>query len=552
VLHEFRMPDAGEGLTEAEVLSWHVAVGDVVRVNQVLLEVETAKAAVELPSPYAGTVVALLASPGEVVPVGQPIIRIDDAVGAAGEAGAADQPAPGSGRVEPGGEGGSGAAGPSAPTPPAAPAPTTAPPPTPPAAAAPPAPAAAAPPAPAAAAPPAPAAAAAAPPPTDRVNAAFGGDFGTARLPAAASPPAQDLHGTAEGSPTGGAAAQGEGRGDGQRQAVLVGYGIREGTAKHRRPRATPHGAEHVEAGPPGEPARPVRIGGLELGRAVEDRLGATAVRAKPPVRRLARDLGIDLAQVVPTGPAGTITHDDVTRAAEAAAASEAVPLSHVARMMARAMTESAFSAPHVTEWVDVDVTRMTELIRAARARPDLADLSITPLTFAALGLVRAARRHPAVNATLADDGEHLLLHRSVHLGIAVDSPRGLVVPRVAEAQDLDLRGMADALGRLVATARAGRSRPEDLRGSTITITNVGVFGVDAGTPILNPGEVAILALGRVLPRPWVVDGTVVARDVTTLALSFDHRVVDGALGSRVLREVADFMADPATVLALG
>jgi pyruvate dehydrogenase E2 component (dihydrolipoamide acetyltransferase) len=254
----------------------------------------------------------------------------------------------------------------------------------------------------------------------------------------------------------------------------------------------------------------------------------------------------------VPTGPNGTITHDDVTRAAAATQDSEVVALSHVARMMGRAMTESAFSAVHVTEWVDVDVTPMTALIRAARERPDLAGLSITPLTFAALGLVRAVRAHPTANASLDESGENLLVHRAVHLGIAVDSPRGLVVPHVQDAQDLNLLGMADALARLVATARAGRSRPEDLRGSTITITNVGVFGIDGGTPILNPGEVAILALGRVLPRPWVVDGQVVVRDVVTLALSFDHRVVDGALGSRVLREVADFMADPATALALG
>ena len=228
------------------------------------------------------------------------------------------------------------------------------------------------------------------------------------------------------------------------------------------------------------------------------------------------------------------------------------MPLTHVGRMMAHAMTSSAFTAVHVTEWVDVDVSAMTALIRAARAREDLAGLSITPLTFAALGLVRAAGNHPTVNASLDEAGQNLLVHRSIHLGIAVDSPRGLIVPRIPDAQALDLRGMGDALARLVETARAGRSRPEDLRGSTITITNVGVFGVDGGTPILNTGEVAILALGRVLARPWVVDDRIVPRDVVTLALSFDHRVVDGATGSRVLREVADFMADPATALALG
>ncbi|HSO04461.1 MAG TPA: dihydrolipoamide acetyltransferase family protein, partial [Candidatus Limnocylindrales bacterium] len=370
--------------------------------------------------------------------------------------------------------------------------------------------------------------------------------------------------------------AAGEGAATGAaptRTAVLVGYGVKAEQTPLRRPRRTPHGADHVEPGPPGEPGRPVRQGGLELGRALETRLGADQVRAKPPVRRLARDLGVDLTQVVPTGPDGSITHDDVARAAAATrgvaapsrvaptappvraaegGGSEIVPLTHVGRMMAHAMTSSAFTAVHVTEWVDVDVTAMTALIRAARTRDDMAGLSITPLTFAALGLVRAALDHPTVNASLDEAGESLLVHRSVHLGIAVDSPRGLIVPRIPDAQGLDLRGMGDALARLIETARAGRSRPEDLRGSTITITNVGVFGVDGGTPILNPGEVAILALGRVLARPWVVDGRIEARDVVTLALSFDHRVVDGATGSRVLREVADFMADPATALALG
>jgi pyruvate dehydrogenase E2 component (dihydrolipoamide acetyltransferase) len=491
VLHEFRMPDAGEGLTEAEVLGWRVAVGDTVVVNEILLEVETAKAAVELPSPYAGVVVEVLAAPGDVVPVGQPIIRIEDGVVSSAD--------------EPGGAGSG--------------------------------------------------------------TAAEAGVGASAEVSPAGAAPASGA------APTGTGDGTAEGGGQGQRTAVLVGYGVKAEQAPLRRPRRTPHGADHVEPGPPGERGRPVRQGGLELGRALETRLGSTPVRAKPPVRRLARDLDVDLAEVVGTGPDGTITHDDVARAAASArgpvpsgrvvptppvvraadgGGSEVVPLTHVGRMMANAMTSSAFSAVHVTEWVDVDVTAMTTLIRTARAREDLAGLSITPLTFAALGLVRAARDHPTVNSSLDETGENLLVHRSVHLGIAVDSPRGLIVPRIADAQGLDLRGMGDALARLIETARAGRSRPEDLRGSTITITNVGVFGVDGGTPILNTGEVAILALGRVLPRPWAVDGRVEVRDVVTLALSFDHRVVDGAMGSRVLREVADFMADPATALALG
>ena len=409
--------------------------------------------------------------------------------------------------------------------------------------------------------------------PSERVNAAFGADFGALSTapsaeadalppsaPSAPGTPAAASASPAESRPGGAGEATPEATppteapaapDSGGRQAVLVGYGVRSGPAPRRRPRISPHGVEGAEPGPPGAAARPVRHGGLEQARAVEERLGDVRVRAKPPVRRLARDLGVDLSQVAPTGPGGTITHDDVTRAAQAATGSDVVPLSHVARMMAHAMTASAFSAPHVTEWLDVDVTAMSALIRAARARSDLAALSITPLTFAALGLVRAAHAHPTVNASLDESGENLLVHHSVHLGIAVDSPRGLVVPVIREAQGMGLRQLAEALGRVIATARAGRSRPEDLHGSTITLTNVGVFGVDGGTPILNPGEVAILALGRVLPRPWVVDGAVVPRDVVTLSLSFDHRVVDGGLGSRVLREVADFMADPATALAL-
>jgi pyruvate dehydrogenase E2 component (dihydrolipoamide acetyltransferase) len=480
VLHEFRMPDAGEGLTEAEVLSWRVSVGDAVAVNQVLLEVETAKAAVELPSPFAGTVVELLADPGQVVPVGAPIVRIDDGL-------------PHDAEAEPTAE----------PTPTAEPEPTGQP----------------------------------GAPSATREPAATEPEAASHTEPA---PPGTEPQ-PARGEPTG--AGQG---------AVLVGYGVRSAPAPRRRPRITPHGTDHVEPGPPGAAARPVRHGGLEQARAVEERLGDGSVRAKPPVRRLARDLEVDLARVIPTGPGGTITHEDVERTAAEIGTSEVVPLPHVARMMARAMTDSAFSAPHVTEWVDVDVTGMTRFLAAARSRPEWSDVSLTPLTIAALGLVRAARAHPRINASLTESGEELLVHRGIHLGIAVDSARGLLVPHVPDAQDLDLRGMARALAVLVETARAGRARPEELRGSTITLTNVGALGMDGGTPILNPGEVAILALGRVLPRAWVVEGRVEPRDVVTLSLSFDHRVVDGALAAQVLRAVADFMADPATALALG
>ncbi len=513
MLREFRLPDPGEGLTEAEVLTWRVAVGQTVVVNQVLLEVETAKAAVELPSPWAGIVTELLVNPGDVVAVGTPVIRIEEGAGSGGSAVPATPAEPSE----------AASITSATPGPPASPG----------------------------------------------------------------TPPAQ-----------------------GSRNPVLVGYGVTAGGTPRRRPRATPHGVEHVEPGPPGAAARPVRDGGLETARAVEARLGdavgsrepaarrsssptprgpdlphgsdPSGVLAKPPVRRLARELGVDLAAAVPTGPGGTITHADVERAArldmldaageqsgatgpdgaseglvEAGARAssgvdafdDVVALSHVQRQMATAMTRSAFTAPHVTVWVDVDVSAMVGLMETAGRRAG--SPPVTPLTIAALGLARTALRYPVINASLADDGQHLHLHRHVNLGIAVSTARGLVVPHVRDAHLLDLAGMAEALGRLVTSAREGRSRPQDLTGSTITITNIGVLGVDAGTPILNPGEMAILALGRVAPRPWVVGKKVRVRQVVTLALSFDHRVIDGATGSAALADVAAFMSDPATHLAL-
>jgi 2-oxoisovalerate dehydrogenase E2 component (dihydrolipoyl transacylase) len=537
---EFRMPDAGEGLTEAEVLAWRVAPGDVIEVNQILLEIETAKAAVELPSPYAGTVLELLVAEGEVVEVGTPIIAIDEGASAGPPQPPEGQAAPANGSPARSTETGS------------APVSVNA-------------------------------SIEAGPDPAAVTDAPV--EQASARTAEAFRSEPAEVEPAATRSP-----ADAEAPAQPKREAVLVGYGVRAGGVPRRRERLGPHGVARPEPGPPGEAAKPVRHGGLEQARAVESRLAEGAPRAKPPVRRLARDLGVDLVDVIPTGPHGTITHDDVTGAAQrrlapagehrerpgepwvapAATAplaaplgrvgvppapvsmrdADRVPLSHVARMMSRAMTASAFSAPHVTEWVDVDVTATTRLIASARAHPGWRGRSITPLTVAALGLVRAAQEFPTVNASL--DGDDLLVHRHVHLGIAVDSPRGLVVPHIPEAETLDLPGMAAALSALIETARAGRSRPDQLRGSTITLTNVGVFGVDGGTPILNPGESAILALGRVLPRPWVVEGVVTVRNVVTLALSFDHRVVDGALGSRVLRRVADFLEDPGTALALG
>jgi len=464
----FLLPDVGEGLTEAEVIAWHVKPGDVVTVNQAIVEIETAKAAVELPCPFAGTIAEVLVAEGDVVPVGTPILRIATA----------DREA----------------AGPS------------------------------------------------------------GGDEATAAVSAPASPESGD-----------------------KRDAVLVGYGVKQTGAPQRRPRVpqvTPHGAPAPEAGPPGESARPTRYGSLEVGRRTEELLSRRSpVLAKPPIRKLAKDLGVDLGSVDATGEDGTVTRSDVERAATLAGhgaramsspstggaiaptwtgpREERTPVRGVRRTMAEAMVASAFTAPHVTEWVDVDVTRAVDLLARLKDRPVLDGVRVGPLLLVAAAVVRAARRFPGVNSTFDAEAGEVVTKHYVNLGVAADTPRGLVVPNIKDADRLDLVGLARALHDLVETARAGKAQPAELLGGTITITNVGVFGVDGGTPIINPGESAILAMGRVLQRPWVVDGQVVPRHVMQLTLSFDHRHVDGALGSQFLADVAAFLEDPAVALLL-
>jgi pyruvate dehydrogenase E2 component (dihydrolipoamide acetyltransferase) len=457
----FLLPDVGEGLTEAEILAWHVKVGDEVVVNQTIVEIETAKAAVELPCPYAGVVGSLHVAEGEVVEVGTPILTIvvADAEGAAPSAG------------------------------------------------------------------------------PEAVSAA-----------APTAPPAA------------------------KREAVLVGYGVRDTTGATRRPRVaalTPQGTATPEAGPPGEPVKPVRHGGLEVGRHAEELLSRQSpVLAKPPVRKLARDLGVDLAVVDPTGAGGVVTRADVERAALGRVAlqpvsnvggrgqapaerEERIPVRGVLRSMADAMVRSAFTAPHVTEWVQVDVTRTMALVDRLKKAPELEGVRVSPLLVAASGLLRAVRRHPRVNATWDEEANEVVVKHYVNLGIAAATPRGLVVPNVKDADQLTLPELAAELHELVETARAGRTTPAALTGGTITITNVGVFGVDGGTPIINPGEAAILCLGQVAQRPWVHKGKVRAREVMELTLSFDHRLVDGALGSQVLADVAAYLHDPELALAL-
>ncbi|MFJ9260688.1 dihydrolipoamide acetyltransferase family protein [Streptomyces bacillaris] len=455
---EFKMPDVGEGLTEAEILKWFVQPGDTVTDGQVVCEVETAKAAVELPIPFDGVVHELRFGEGTTVDVGQVIITVDVAPGTPEEA------------------------------------------------------------------PPAPAASAA---------------------PAAPEAPASD-------EPKG-------------RTPVLVGYGVAESSTK-RRPRkgAAPEAAAVAAA-------VQAELNGHGAPAAAEPEAPVTRPLAKPPVRKLAKDLGVDLASVVPTGKDGIITREDVHAAAapaEAAApapvpAAEPVtaaadkteatvsaretriPIKGVRKAIAQAMVGSAFTAPHVTEFVTVDVTRTMKLVAELKEDKDMAGVRVNPLLIIAKALLVAIKRNPGVNAAWDEANQEIVQKHYVNLGIAAATPRGLIVPNIKDAHDKTLPQLAEALGELVATARDGKTSPAAMAGGTVTITNVGVFGVDTGTPILNPGESAILAVGAIKLQPWVHKGKVKPRQVTTLALSFDHRLVDGELGSKVLADVAAILEQP-------
>jgi 2-oxoisovalerate dehydrogenase E2 component (dihydrolipoyl transacylase) len=473
---QFLLPDVGEGLTEGEVLRWLVDVGDSVIVNQPLVEVETAKAAVELPSPYAGVVAELHAAPGDVVLVGAPLISI-----------ASDAAAPT-------------AAEPVVQTAPAAPAPTN---------------------------------------------------------PA----PTPDLPADAEAS-----------------GPLLVGYGVLPASTRRRARLApvSPHGTERPEAGPPGEAVKPVRHGGLEIGRAAEARFGQPStgnghVRTKPPVRKLARDLGVDLGAVRPTGPDATVTRSDVEAAAAlvsppsvAPALSGATagyaqggdrgerrePVRSITRRMAQAMTRSASEIPHVTVWLDVDVTRSVELLDRLRVAPAYAHTRVTPMLLVARACLFALKRTPQCNAVYDTATDEIVHRGAVNLGFAAATERGLVVPNVKSADLLPLPDLAVALAQLTASSKSGQIAPADLTGGTFTITNVGVFGVDGGTPIINPGESAILAVGAWRQRPWVHRGELAIRTVATVSMSFDHRFIDGATGSRFVADVAAMLEEPAADLS--
>ncbi len=436
---EFQLPDVGEGLTEAEIVAWRVAPGDTVAVNQVLVEIETAKSLVELLSPFAGVVDRLLVEEGQTVEVGTPIISVNSA----------------------------------------------------------------------------------------SVDAA---------VPASATELATEIADTARSI----SAKEEEKPG-----AVLVGYGVK-GHVSSRRGKP----AAKSTAAPGAKASRPASVPAAS----------ASAIIAKPPIRKLAKDLGVDLGTVSSTGLAGEITRDDVIRQASQASIfhniatpewsserEERVPVKGVRKAIATAMVSSAFSAPHVGLFVDVDATRTMEFVKRLKNSADFAGVKVSPLLIMAKAMIWAVRRNPMANAQWTDS--EIIVKHYVNFGIAAATPRGLIVPNIKEAQELSLRDLASAIEQLTITARDGKTQPAEMAGGTITVTNIGVFGMDTGTPILNPGEVAIVALGTIKQKPWVVDGEVRPRFVTTLGASFDHRVVDGDVASRFLADVASVIEEPALLL---
>jgi 2-oxoisovalerate dehydrogenase E2 component (dihydrolipoyl transacylase) len=487
---DYLLPDVGEGLTEAEIVSWRVKEGDVVEINDIVVEIETAKSLVELPSPYAGTVTALLVPEGETVAVGTPIISIGDPAAPAPEG----SPAGDIGEI-------------------------------------------------------------------DLSNpAASGGGEGESlvgRNKADRGPVRRPRRGAASPSSESAAATQL------QLQGAFAAGGAQSQAV--------------VESDEPAVPARTVTAEESSRDEFVpDDALPGPGVRvlAKPPVRKLAKDLGVDLARLTGSGPQGTITRDDVQSAAGSVGTAERFetsattrpstttaqaererrePIKGVRKMMGQAMVDSAFTMPHVTEWVTVDVTRTMEFVERLKQRREFSGVKVSPLLVLARATMLAMRRTPEINSWWDEQAQEIVFKAYVNLGIAAATPRGLVVPNLKDAEQLSLLELAEALGTLAATARDGRTQPAEMSGGTFTITNVGVFGIDAGTPIINPGESAILCFGAVRKQPWVVsengEDRIVVRDVTQLALSFDHRHIDGEKGSRFLADVAAIMEDPAAAL---
>lgn len=455
MIKEFRLPDLGEGLTESEILSWKVAVGDTVSLNQVIAEVETAKAVVELPSPFAGVIKELHEQPGTIVEVGKPIVSFEV---------------------------------------------------------------------------------------TD--------DAGTA-------PSAQG--GTYTPGETAAGAKEAEEAAP-KRQPNLVGYGavVESSGRPVRRPRAL---VQPVQTRPSVVEQAETKLAETRLAEAPAER-----PRSTPPVRKLAKDLGVDLSHLTGTGPGGLITREDVqafldtppsdatgepVEAVRPGERETRTAIRGVRKFTAAAMVQSAFTAPHVTEFLTVDVTPAMDLLARLKGSRAFSGVKLTPLTLAAKAVLIALRGNPSLNSRWDDSSQEIVTFNYVNLGIAAATPRGLTVPNIKDADALSLHELAEALAALTETARAGKTTPADLSGGTISITNIGVFGIDAGTPIINPGEAAILAMGAVRTMPWEYRGEVALRQVMTLSLSFDHRLVDGEQGSRFLADVGAILAEPGMVLTM-
>jgi len=439
----FDLPDVGEGLTEAEIVSWKVKPGDTVSVNQIIVEIETAKSLVELPCPFAGVVTQLLANEGDTVNVGSHIIEVEVA----------------------------------------------------------------------------------------QLTAAAASSMHEAVGEAAAAVADVASTATVEEKP----------------QPTLVGYGVSAaGASRRKRAVAVPVPAVVVNAAPATDLIAVVPSGDQVL--------------AKPPIRKLAKDMNVDINKVKPTGFSGEVTREDVMAAAQVASVfknqstpepkserEERIPVKGVRKAIANAMVQSAFTAPHVSIFVDVDATRTMEYVKRLKASADFAGVKVTPLLIMAKAMIWAVRRNPAVNSTWTDT--EIIIHNYVNFGVAAATPRGLIVPNIKDAEKMSMLELAMALEQLAATAREGKTTPQDMQNGTITVTNIGVFGVDTGTPILNPGEVGIVALGSIRPKPWVVDDQILIRQVTTIGATFDHRVVDGDVASRFVQDVASVIEEPALLL---
>ena len=502
------LPDPGEGLLEAEIVRWLVAPGQTVAVNDPLLEIETAKSLVELPSPYAGVVGELLVAEGDTVPVGSVLLSVlTDA----------DPVAPGPAGVSTSGADAAGAAGSQTRVAAADGRPTPATPPDAPASAA--------------------------------VLVGYGAAATSAvRRPRIAArdaqPPGVPVVRTVPGDTLAVPGPLGGGRVSGvPGDATTRPPGGPEGLVAPGQPVAV--AATGVPGRPDAAPGQPVAVAASGVPR---------RPLATPVVRRLARDLGIDLADVPGTGPDGQVTPTDVVGAVAGTRRPEAthIPLRGVRRQMLQSMAASV-ETPQASIWLDVDVTGTVELIDTLRARREFAHVRVSPLLVIAKAVCLALARHPELNSTLHLDRDEIVVHPDVNLGIATATQRGLVVPTIKRAQELNLLDLAGALNEMVGKARDGLLTPSDCAGGTFSITNVGVFGVEGGTPILNPGESAILCLGAINRRPWVVgtgdDERIVPRAVATLALTIDHRVLDGEQGARFLADVATIVSDPGLAL---